>query len=79
MAVQETFLRLKIERNWSGVTYNTYRKSLISYFQVLTDAGIVLSNPLRKVRKCAEALTDQPKLDREQVKPLFDQLGRHTK
>lgn len=34
---QEAMLDLKRRRDWSATTYNTYRKSLISYFQVLAD------------------------------------------
>ncbi len=51
----------------------------MSYFQVLADADLMSHNPIRKVRKCAEPITDQPKLSRSQVGPLFDELGTHQK
>lgn len=52
---------------------------MISYFQVLADAGIVQTNPARRVRKCAEAPCDQPKLAKEHVRPLFEELAAHPK
>lgn len=75
--MQEEFLRLKAERSWSNVTYNSYRKSLLSYFQALEDAGYVPANPLRRVRKCPEHPKDQPKLERSQVLPLFRELATY--
>lgn len=75
--VQDTFLRMKAARNWSNVTYNSYRKSLLSYFQALADADLVPRNPLRKVRKCPEAPKDQPKLDKAQLRPLFRELATY--
>jgi len=76
-AVQQEFLRLKRERNWSNVTYNTHRKNLLSYFQALEDADIIERNPIRKVRKCPEPHKDQPKLEMANIGPLFRELSTY--
>lgn len=76
---QEAMLDLKRSRGWSATTYNTYRKSLLSYFQVLADGGLIRSNPVRRIRKCAEPTIDQPRLGKDQVPALFGCLAEHPK
>lgn len=76
-AVQDSFLRMKQNRKWSNVTYNSYRKALMSYFQALEDADIVAKNPIRKIRKCPEAPKDQPKLRKSDIEPLFRELSTY--
>lgn len=66
-SVQETFLRLKQERNWSDSTYNTYRKGMGSYFHVLSNAGLINDNPIARVEKCPDIPHDQPKFENDQI------------
>ena len=63
-----------LKRNWSSVTYNTYRKCLRAYCNYLVMEEYLESNPIDKVAKRREPKKLAKALTRQQVDELIDAL-----
>lgn len=62
-------LKIKsIERRWSSMTFNSYRKRINSYFIWLEDLDIIEENKVKKIRTRKEPLKEQPTLNENQAR-----------
>lgn len=67
---------LKYQRNWSSVTYNTYRKNLNSYFLHLIRMKYINDNPIHRIQKSKEADKSQPITNIEDIWVLIKLLEK---
>lgn len=47
---------LKKTKRWSNVTFNTYRKNVSMYFNHFIEEGVLVVNPMIKIKKAKEEL-----------------------
>lgn len=64
--------KIRETRNWTPVTYNTYRKNLNSYFLHLERMKYINDNPIKRILKSKEADKSQPITNIEDIKVLLD-------
>ncbi|MDD2566030.1 MAG: site-specific integrase [Candidatus Gracilibacteria bacterium] len=67
----DELIKLKHNKNWSSVTYNTYRKNLNSYFLHLERMKIINDNPIKRIQKAKEADKSQPITNIEDIEKLL--------
>ena len=72
----DELVKLKTARNWSPVTYNSYRKCLNSYFLHLVRMKHINDNPIHRIQKAKEADKAQPITNMNDVENLLDFLDK---
>lgn len=65
--LREALFKAQEERNWSGSTFNTYRKNINTYFRWLSDMEYIEENKIMKIRKCKEVINEQRTLTEQEV------------
>lgn len=60
----------KIERNWSGVTYNSYKKDLNTFTKWLEEEGYIEKNEMKRIQKIKTKPKAQPCLTVDEVNKI---------
>ncbi|MBT6069322.1 site-specific integrase [Candidatus Peregrinibacteria bacterium] len=72
--LEDTLYEMKDERNWSGVTLNSYLKNLNTYFIWLKKRKYIKENDLGSIQRCTEEQKEQYTLSEEQVMKVIAQV-----
>ncbi len=72
--LREALFDAKERRNWTSVTFNTYRKNLNTYFLWLERMEHIEENKLWKIAKCKEEINEQYTLDEGHIKSLLGHM-----